>query len=157
MMRYPTFLFHLVATISAIALPQSTTIGDPNDPSTNGVEPPFATNTTTVYYQGPTGPIGGDSESTCNEGHAVGTGTLQTEMCSAFCTDGISIAAAPESNCTFTLYTGTSTCDVGSAETASGGEQIQYVIPAGSGPLCVDTGVLDGCQSQFASGVWSCG
>ena len=132
----------LIVSASAIAIPQSN--GD-NEPTTGGVDPLFPTCIEVNYYQGM---ISSDAD-TCGE--QVSNGTIEAEYCNQLCTAGISISAAPDNLCTFTLYIGSASCN-----TNDGGEKISHPIPAGNGSLCVSTGVEDGCDFQFASGVWSC-
>ena len=74
--------------------------------------------------------------------------TLNAECCTPICVQSILIDSVPQNDCTFTIYMGSTSCD--------GGEQVRYVIPAGSGSLCVDSSVLDECMGEAASGVWSC-
>lgn len=81
-------------------------------------------------------------------------GILKAEYCRPLCYESVLIAAVPDNNCTFTIYTGSTGCSAG---TSSVEEQVRYVIPAGSGQLCIDTSILDNCKSESASGVWSCG
>lgn len=130
----------LVAMASAIALPQTTTTT--TEATTGGIAPPFPTSIAVTYYQT-------DGSSTC--GMEVSKGTIQADMCNELCVMGISIAQAPNNNCTYTLYSGSKTCDADGIS-----EKTSYPIPAGKRSVCVETGVQDGCDFQFASGVWSC-
>ena len=59
---------------------------------------------------------------------------------------------SPNNTCSFTLFTGSTSCSFGSGTT----ETIGFPIPAGNGTVCVNVGVLDGGKFQKASGVWSC-
>lgn len=147
-----TLLFTLTSCISAlaVALPQNSTT--PNDPSSNGVQPPFPTSVTISYYNNPSNPSAG---SACASDDVIGTAVLQSEMCYELKSDGVSIPATPGDNCTFTVFTASTTCSSGAA--SGGGEEVRYVIPAGSGSLCVDMSMLGVCGGQAASGVWACG
>ena len=144
------------ANAAALALPQ--TSKTPNNPSSNGVQPPFPTSVTVTYYNNrskPSADSTNTASSTCDSGNAVDTTVLEAESCCELRTDGIAIPAAPRDNCTFTVFTGSTACSSG--EAGDGGEEVRYVIPAGSGSLCVDMSMLGVCGGQGASGVWACG
>jgi hypothetical protein len=111
---------------------------------TNGVGPLFPDNTTISFYYNPT----------CVPEPSMTNGILKAEYCTPICYESILIAAVLNNNCTFTIFTGSTSCIAGAN---SVGEQVRYIIPAGSGQLCIDTSVLDDCESESASGVWSCG
>ena len=131
----------LASTISAIAIPQKIC----TEPTTGGVSLPWPTEINVKYFQA----AALSPDDAC--GMEVASGTLEAEQCKRLCTVSISIAQAPNNNCTFTVFTGTDSCDDGAAE------KISYPIPAGTESVCVNIGVRDGCDFQFASGVWSCG
>lgn len=134
-------LITLISFTSAIAIPQDNT----NEPTTGGVNPLYPECVNVTYYQDL---VTSDAD-TC--GMQVANDTIEADYCNSLCTAGISIAQAPNNLCTFTLYTGSPSCD-----TNDGGEKISHPIPAGNGTVCVSTGVEDGCDVQSASGVWSC-
>jgi len=79
----------------------------------------------------------------------VGNSYIQADYCVELKWAGVSLAQASNHNCSFTLYSGTSSCDGNATEKTS------YQIPAGNGTTCVDAGVLDPMYEK-ASGVWSC-
>ena len=132
--------FAALAPALAMALPQTTSFI--NEPTTGGVNPTFPTNITITYYQGVS------SAASC--GTSVATGALEADTCTQFCTMGIAISQVPSNNCTFTLYQGSSTCEADANQTSTN------AIPAGEGEVCIEVGVEDGCDFQYASGVWSC-
>jgi hypothetical protein len=113
--------------------------------SIDGVPPLFPHNTTITYYANPS----------CTPDASTRKDDLLAEYCTPICYDSVLIDAVPKNDCTFTIYTGSTTCSSGMP--GIGGEQVRYMIAAGSGSLCVDSSILDGCRSESASGVWSCG
>ena len=139
------------ALVTALTLPQKSCTGG-NEPTTGGIIAPFPPTTNITYYQGPTGPtVTGGVNATCTHGREVGMSILDADTCTSLCTMGVSISQVPDNICTFTLYTGSTTCS------GEAGEKVSHQIPEGSGSVCIDTGVYDGCDFQLASGVWSCG
>ena len=143
----------LISTTSAlaIAIPQNT---GGNEPTTGGVTPLFPSDVDVFYYQGTPVTSSSTDTNTCTNGVYVSNGTLQAEYCTKLCTVGIAISQTPDNNCTFTLFSGSASCSDG--PDGGEGEKVVYPIPAGDGRVCVETGVEDGCDFQFASGVWSC-
>lgn len=129
-----------IALLSAAFDPISAIPTKPGDSSINSVGPLFPENTTVAYYD----------NALCTLDNSTKQDYLQEEYCTPICYESILIAAVPKNDCTFTIYTGSTTCN-------GGGEQVRYVIPAGDGQLCIDTAVLDSCKSEATSGVWSCG
>ena len=131
----------LLTTMSALVIRRDET----PQLTTGGVNPLFPECVEVAFYQGT---ISSDI-TTC--GVQVSNGTIETEYCNSLCTAGIAIARAPNNHCTFTVYAGSSSCDVN-----DGGEKVSHPIPAEEGSVCLSTGVEDGCDFQSASGVWSC-
>ena len=82
----------------------------------------------------------------------VGRGAMTAEVCMPLMWNGVGIARMPNNTCSFTLYTGSTSCSSGNGTT----EMTSVPIAAGQGLVCVDVGVLDGGKFQKASGVWSC-
>lgn len=117
----------------------------PKKLSIDGVPPLFQDNTTITYYSNPS----------CTPDDSVRKAELLAEYCTPIWYDSILIETVPRNDCTFTIYTGSTTCQGQGSGIA--GEQVRYVIPAGSGSLRVDSSVLNGCRSESASVVWSCG
>ncbi|KAK5137720.1 hypothetical protein LTR08_007291 [Meristemomyces frigidus] len=126
----------LAPTAYSLAIPQSQTTG--------GVYPPFPANISVTYYQGSTG--------STNCMMPIGTGALHAEVCTPLYWSGIGIAQSLANTCSFTLFTGSTSCS-GANGTA---ESTAFSIAAGNGTVCVGVGVLDGGKFQKASGVWSC-
>ena len=133
-----TFAFFaaFASSASSFAIPQSQTTG--------GTLPPFPNNTSVTFYQGSTG------SNTCMM--AIGKGAMRAEECTPLFWNGIAIAQSPNNTCSFTLYTGSTSCSAGNGTTETSG----FTIAAGHETVCVDVGVLDGGKFQKASGVWSC-
>jgi len=104
--------------------------------------PLYPTNISVVFYQG------GTTSNACSN-VAVTSGYYNESECYNIEVDGLSISQVPGVDCTFTLYTGSSTCDAPSTSSTTS-------IPAGNGTTCIDTGVLDGGDFTKASGVWAC-
>ncbi|KAK5119861.1 hypothetical protein LTR85_007187 [Meristemomyces frigidus] len=129
-----TLIAALATSASTLPLPQDG----------GGVFTPFPSNTTITYCQGST------ASDICSM--SVGTGTLAAEVCTPLEWSGIGIAQSPNNSCSFTLFTGTTSCDSNATTEKTG-----YAVPRGEGVTCVDVGVLDGGRYQKASGVWSCG
>ena len=136
-----TFFAALATTVSAIALPQTTC----TEPTTGGVYPPYPTSVAVSYFQG----AALSDVDAC--GMKVSDGKMEANVCNKVCTVGVAISRSPENNCTFTLYKGSASCTVEAAE------KVSHPIAAGTGSVCVNTGVEDGCAFQSASGIWSCG
>lgn len=134
-------LLATVASTGAIAIPQTVC----KQPTTGGIEPPFPLTIGINYYQSKT------LSHTDICGQQVDNGTIEAEACTRICHYGIAIAQAPDSNCSFTLFRGTVTCDHGATE------MVSHQIPKGDGSVCIPIGVEDECSEQGASGVWSCG
>lgn len=120
----------MATTAFSLAIPQT--------PTTGGPLPPFPTTVQATFFQG---------DGTCMMD--VGSNTLQADYCTDLLWSSISIAQAPNNSCSFTVYSGSTTCGSGASEKTS------YPIPAGGGTICVDVGVLDPTW-ESASGVWSC-
>ncbi|KXL44979.1 hypothetical protein M433DRAFT_9004 [Acidomyces richmondensis BFW] len=131
------FVFTLIATFgiiaAALSIPRQTS---------GGIGPLYPTNISVVFYQG------GTSSNACDN-VAVASGYYNESQCYAIDVDGLSISQVPGVDCTFTIYTGSSTCDAPSTSSTTS-------IPAGNGTTCIDTGVLDGGELTKASGVWAC-
>jgi len=108
-----------------------------------GVYSPTPSNTTVTYY------TGSNPSAVCVY-EVGGTGTFQQGVCNTLTLSGYSIGQAPNNNCTLTLYSGSTSCDVDATEITA------YTIPAGNGTTCVASGVPDGGKFYHASAVWSC-
>lgn len=152
-------LLALAYHASALALPQITT----------GNGPLFPSNTTVTYFQGTAlapGSIARDLTSNtiisplldrdigaC--GVSVGHGTIQQGTCNVLLTAAIGLQQTEYGSCSFTLFSGSPSCDPG----PNGTNAVTRVvaIPNGEGTTCVGTGVLDGGKFQKASGSWVCG
>ena len=135
----------LTTTTFALVLPQQGC----NEPTTGGVDPLYPVSIAIKLYQSDSQSIPSGLE-VCSLEQAS-SGTMKAGVCQALCSAGLAIDRAPASNCSFTLYRGSSTCG------ADVEEKVSVQIEAGEGSVCVETGVEDGCEVQKASGVWVCG
>ncbi|WPG98497.1 Hypothetical protein R9X50_00128800 [Acrodontium crateriforme] len=134
-------IFTVLASItSTLALPQLITR------NTNYTLP---TSTSVGYYQGST-------SAGMNCFIEVSTGILQAGQCNLISVNAFSISRAPNNNCTFTLFAGTSSCDPSKPELTSSVKTLSFPIDAGNGTQCIETGVQDGGKFQKASGIWAC-
>lgn len=134
-----TLIAALATSAHSLAIPQ------PQDGG--GVYAPFPLNTSMTYYQGST------SSDTC--AISVGTGMIAAETCTPLLWSAVGIAQSPNNTCSFTLFSGSTTCADGNGNLTS--EKTVFQLERGEGVVCVDVGVLDGGKFQKASGMWSCG
>ncbi|KAF2211861.1 hypothetical protein CERZMDRAFT_106208 [Cercospora zeae-maydis SCOH1-5] len=145
---------YLATPATALALPQITT-GPP------GTYPqPFAQNTTLGFFSGKSfdagtkmGSVSADTITDLDGcGIRTGEGVIKSMYCTPMTHSTISIGQVAGGICTFTLFSGSKSCEV-----VGGGQRRQMPIPNGDEETCISTGVLDGGRFQKASGIWACG
>lgn len=88
-------------------------------------------------------------------GVSVGQGTIQEGACQVLRTAGVGFQQTSFGSCSFTLFSGSTSCDPGPDNAAAVKKVV--AIPNGDGITCVGTGVLDGGKFSKASGSWVCG
>ena len=121
------------------------------EPPTNGSHALAPSNTTIAYYQG-------SAEVGLQCFVQVGSDVIQAGHCLPFTVNAITISEVPDNNCTFTLFSGSTSCDPNQAEgSATSVVQSMSVIEAGNGTMCIETSVQDGGKLEKASGIWGCG
>ncbi|KAF2157250.1 hypothetical protein K461DRAFT_289585 [Myriangium duriaei CBS 260.36] len=102
------------------------------------------------FFQGPlvfSGLSLNSTEGSC--GTKVASGTITEGACNDLHTLSIGIHQRADKQCTFTMWTGTHTCD-------GAGKSEEIIIPSGTDSTCINTGVLDGGKWYVASGIYKC-
>ncbi|GAM82283.1 hypothetical protein ANO11243_002620 [Dothideomycetidae sp. 11243] len=106
--------------------------------------------TSVTYSQAPLAFSGTSFNSTSSScGTDVAAGNLTAGTCADLLTLAIGIGQKQDRQCSFTLWTGSHTCNGTTAPT-------KIVIPQGEDSTCVFTGVYDGGKYFIASGMYWC-
>lgn len=128
----------LTRTLLSTLLPAITTFARPH----SARQELFTTNVT--YYQGVT-----SDPNVCGF-EAVASGNITAGVCNTAYTWSFIVQPLANQDCEYVLWKGTTSCGEDSDATD------KYFMPAGGLPMCVTTGVYDGGEHVYASGMLDC-